>query len=79
MKCYNCGNNLPDGAKYCIVCGQKIGEKGNASSTHFEGAKEHLDPNKKRKGTRITFPPVWQWIISIALILMIAIVFFHTK
>lgn len=79
MKCYNCGATLPDGAKYCLNCGRKIGDHGDASSSRFQGEKEHLDTTKKREGTRITFPPLLRWIFSIALILLLVIVFFHFK
>lgn len=79
MKCYNCGATIPDGAKYCLNCGRKMGDGGNGSSSNFEGKKECLDASKKRKGTRITFPPLLQWIFSIALILLLVIVFLHFK
>lgn len=79
MKCYNCGATIPDGVKYCLSCGRKLGDKGGSSSSNFEGEREHLDASKKRKGTRVTFPPVWQWIFSIALILLLVVVFFHLK
>lgn len=28
-KCYNCGNELPDNAKFCVYCGQQVTEQNN--------------------------------------------------
>ena len=31
MKCYNCGNEIPDGRDYCPVCGQSLIVNGQAN------------------------------------------------
>lgn len=79
MKCYNCGATLPDGAKVCLACGHRIGEKNVASSTHFEGERESLDSSKKREGKRVVFPPVLRWMFSIVLIFLLVAIFFYFK
>ena len=32
--CTNCGNNMPDDARFCASCGQQIGARGTLRSVH---------------------------------------------
>ena len=48
MKCYNCGNEIPKDAKYCLSCGRKVGDSGS-----FDSAKEiqgSPEPRKRGRG-----------------------------
>lgn len=82
MKCYNCGAELPDGAKCCLCCGRKVGAGNPTSSTQAEGEPEHLDPNRqqiKTKGKRVVFPPLLRCMFTVVLLLLAVLVFLHAK
>ena len=52
MKCYNCGNEIPQGAKYCLSCGRKVGDAGKTKSdTHAQGEPEHIGKRSYKKLT----------------------------
>lgn len=70
MKCYNCGNEIPQGAKYCLSCGRKVGDAGNHDSeTHAEGDPEHVSQKKSPKNI-ISKPFGWKIFFGILLILL---------
>lgn len=79
MRCYNCGSELPEGVKYCLSCGRKVGDKGSSSSTHAEGSAEHLDPSKKKEGKRFKLPLFHRCMIFLILLFLAVMVFLHAK
>ena len=79
MRCYNCGSELPEGVKYCLSCGRKVGDKGSSSSTHAEGSAEHLDPSKKKEGKRFKLPLFHRCMIFLALLLLVVLALTHAK
>jgi uncharacterized membrane protein YvbJ len=52
MKCYNCGNELPQNSQYCLSCGKKRGDKGETSGQEFTG-----EPEERKKSVRSSLPP----------------------
>lgn len=49
MKCFKCGSEMPDGAKFCGQCGAKMTEQENKQRAQYEGEQ------KKNSGADIGF------------------------
>ncbi|MBR4814477.1 MAG: hypothetical protein IKZ67_03340 [Paludibacteraceae bacterium] len=79
MRCYNCGSELPEGSKYCLSCGRKVGEKSQPSSSNAEGSAEHLDPSKKKEGKRFKLPLFHRCMIFLVLLLLAVLALTHAK
>ena len=74
MRCYGCGAELPEGSKYCLSCGKRVGDKGDASSQNMEGVAEHV--KTKREGKPIKLPLVFDAIIGVSALLLLIMLYF---
>lgn len=75
MRCYGCGAELPEGSKYCLSCGKRVGDKNvERSSKNVEGEREHVDV--KRKGKPVRLPLVFDVILGIAGLLLLVMLYF---
>lgn len=77
MKCYNCGNEIPQGAKYCLSCGRKVGDTGSAKSdTHAQGKPEHVgERSYKKLTTRFPYGVKFLFFIVVAVVVCLIILF----
>ena len=77
MKCYNCGNEIPQGAKYCLSCGRKVGDTGSAKSdTHAQGNPEHVgERSYKKLTTRFPYGLKFLFFIVVAVVVCLIILF----
>lgn len=77
MKCYNCGNEIPNDAKYCLSCGRKVGDSGSANSAkEIQGSPEPRKRGRKqRRWPRIPYALRLLSFITIVAILVLLIVF----
>ncbi len=81
MRCYNCGSQLPEGAKYCLSCGRKVGDKSGVTSDNLEGkgSEDHPERLKTKAGKRIAFPRLLRWMFTFVLLFLIIMIFLHAK
>ena len=78
MKCYGCGSELPQGAKYCLSCGRKVGEKAiNSEEQTLTGAREHLTKNSSGKSTRL--PVVLDILLGCMAIVLVVLLYIALK
>lgn len=74
MKCYHCGCEIPDSAKYCLHCGKRVGDaQRGANGDSFQGK---LDDKtiQKGKNTRVQFPYGLKIFIAVMVLTMAVIV-----
>ncbi len=74
MKCYHCGCEISDSAKYCLYCGKRVGDARCAS----EGDSFHGKPDNrailKGKSQRVQFPYGLKIFIAVMVTVMVGIV-----
>lgn len=75
MRCYNCGSELPKGAKICVSCGQKVGERQLASSGDLVGVGRKEKPKPVRRASPFLLPWYYGLPLGIAAAVVAAILF----
>ena len=56
MFCRNCGNQLPDGSRFCSRCGADLGKRAAAPGVNF-GQRQNVKIQPPPQGVRMTPPP----------------------
>lgn len=72
MRCYNCGSPLADDAKYCLSCGRKVGDGGQAGGSVLEGKPEHKRM-EKREPKAFRLPMFYGLGLCLAIAALVAI------
>ncbi|MCQ2195148.1 MAG: hypothetical protein MJZ28_09405 [Paludibacteraceae bacterium] len=77
MRCYNCGNELSKGAKVCVSCGQKVGERQWMADGDLVGKGRKEPVGKKREASGFSLPWYYGLPLGIAVALIIAFLLFR--
>ncbi len=80
MKCYNCGNEIPQGSKYCLSCGRKIGDSGDMGRQETEA----IGSPEKRKAAnynsaRIKIPVGIRIFIGVLALFIVAMLIYAIR
>ncbi len=74
MKCYHCGCEIPDSAKYCLYCGKRVGDaRCTSGGDSFQGKSDDRTISKE-KSQRVQFPYGLKILIAVMVSVMIGIV-----